>query len=113
MWYNNNVRYSRHAPPSQQRRVAEEVGIETLRHQFPQSHYAPRKRSAHLTIIIKLNYMSDTNIKWCDNCGIQFDYLPSAGLPLLCDECIEKDSEPPTDHYEETVQHRELNSGLI
>jgi len=57
--------------------------------------------------------MSDTITVRCEVCNSQFDYLPSAGLDKVCDECAEKDGATFTDHYHETITHRELNSGLI
>lgn len=34
--------------------------------------------------------MSDAITIQCEECGEDFDYLPWAGLPKMCDECDEK-----------------------
>ena len=55
--------------------------------------------------------MADTFIAWCKECDTQIDVLD--GDEHICDECAEKNGVTLTNHYEETITHRENNSGLI
>jgi len=56
--------------------------------------------------------MADTITRSCKVCEEDFDSIYQLDNGI-CDECAEKDGAELTDHYEETIQHRELNSGLI
>jgi len=52
--------------------------------------------------------MINTITKTCEICDAEFEGIK--GGVDFCEECVEEEG---TDHYEETVEHRENNSGLI
>lgn len=58
--------------------------------------------------------MSDTILEFCEECGEQFDYLPSAGFEKVCDSCAEKNGALFTNHQDETIENIEqANKSLI
>uniref|UniRef100_A0A6H1ZLC0 Uncharacterized protein n=1 Tax=viral metagenome TaxID=1070528 RepID=A0A6H1ZLC0_9ZZZZ len=53
------------------------------------------------------------SISNCPHCNSNYDQDYNVEHEEECESNPENSDEEPVDHFEETIQHRELNSGLI